>query len=82
MSLPESRTDFIFCLIGERWGFAGCGLTLLLYVILLLHDIGKSEGIQGHAETGVTVAAPVLARLGASPDIEAPAHARQQLSYR
>ncbi len=40
----------------------------LLYLILLLHDIGKSEGIQGHAEAGVTVAAPVLARLGVPPD--------------
>ena len=35
----------------------------LLYLILLLHDIGKSEGIQGHADTGVTLAAPVLDRL-------------------
>jgi [protein-PII] uridylyltransferase len=35
----------------------------LLYLILLLHDIGKGEGIQGHAESGVTIAAPVLERL-------------------
>lgn len=35
----------------------------LLYLILLLHDIGKSEGIQGHAESGVTIARPVLDRL-------------------
>ncbi len=34
-SLPESRTDFIFCLIGERWGLVGCSLTLLLYVVLI-----------------------------------------------
>ncbi|MFZ5493958.1 MAG: [protein-PII] uridylyltransferase [Verrucomicrobiota bacterium] len=40
----------------------------LLYLILLLHDIGKSKGIQGHADTGVKVAAPVLDRLGVSPD--------------
>ncbi len=40
----------------------------LLYLILLLHDIGKSEGIQGHAETGVTVAAPVLDRLNVPAD--------------
>jgi [protein-PII] uridylyltransferase len=43
----------------------------LLYLILLLHDIGKSEGIQGHAESGVAVAAPVLARLGANADTSA-----------
>ncbi|MBL9214242.1 MAG: [protein-PII] uridylyltransferase [Opitutaceae bacterium] len=35
----------------------------LLYLILLLHDIGKGEGIQGHAEAGVTLAGPVLDRL-------------------
>ena len=40
----------------------------LLYLILLLHDIGKSEGIQGHAEAGVKVAAPVLDRLGVPAD--------------
>ncbi|AOS45328.1 Bifunctional uridylyltransferase/uridylyl-removing enzyme [Lacunisphaera limnophila] len=43
----------------------------LLYLILLLHDIGKSEGIQGHAEAGVTVAGPVLDRLGVAPDTRA-----------
>jgi [protein-PII] uridylyltransferase len=35
----------------------------LLYLILLLHDIGKGQGIQGHAESGVTIAGPVLQRL-------------------
>jgi [protein-PII] uridylyltransferase len=39
----------------------------LLYLILLLHDIGKGQGIQGHADTGVTLAAPVLARLQVDP---------------
>ena len=32
--LPASRTDFIFCLVGERWGLIGTSLTLLLYAIL------------------------------------------------
>lgn len=36
---------------------------LLLYLILLLHDIGKSEGIQGHALSGATIAKPILNRL-------------------
>ncbi|WP_269523907.1 [protein-PII] uridylyltransferase [Coraliomargarita parva] len=35
---------------------------LLLYLILLLHDIGKSEGIQGHADSGVKLARPILQR--------------------
>lgn len=36
---------------------------LLLYLILLLHDIGKSEGIHGHAVNGAVIAQPVLERL-------------------
>ncbi|MFW5883479.1 MAG: [protein-PII] uridylyltransferase [Verrucomicrobiota bacterium] len=35
----------------------------LLYLILLLHDIGKAFGIKGHAETGVEAARPVLDRM-------------------
>jgi len=38
----------------------------LLYLTLLLHDIGKSEGVQGHAESGVRIALPILERLGVS----------------
>lgn len=37
---------------------------VLLYLILLLHDIGKAVGIQGHADSGVTIARPFLKRLG------------------
>ena len=33
--LPAARTDFVFCLIGERWGFGGCALTLGLYLALI-----------------------------------------------
>lgn len=33
--LPESRTDFVFSVIGERWGLAGCLATLTLYILLL-----------------------------------------------
>lgn len=34
----------------------------LLYLILLLHDIGKAEGIKGHAESGERIAEPILDR--------------------
>jgi len=40
----------------------------LLYLILLLHDIGKARGIQGHAESGVEIARPILKRLNVSHD--------------
>jgi [protein-PII] uridylyltransferase len=39
----------------------------LLYLTLLLHDIGKSEGIQGHAESGVRISGPLLERFEVSP---------------
>jgi [protein-PII] uridylyltransferase len=40
----------------------------LLYLILLLHDIGKARGIQGHAESGLVIALPILKRLGVSAE--------------
>jgi [protein-PII] uridylyltransferase len=40
----------------------------LLYLTLLLHDIGKAEGIKGHAESGAVIAEPILERLGVSPE--------------
>ncbi len=33
--LPAARTDFVFCLVGERWGYGGCVLTLTLYLCLI-----------------------------------------------
>lgn len=36
----------------------------LLYATLLLHDIGKAEGIHGHAERGAAQAEAILSRLG------------------
>ena len=39
-------------------------LPSLLYLILLLHDIGKSRGIKGHADTGEIMSGPIMDRLG------------------
>lgn len=45
-----------------------CAQPTLLYLTLLLHDIGKAEGIRGHAETGVRIAQPLLDRFVESPE--------------
>ncbi len=37
--LPAARTDFVFCLIGERWGLVGCLLTFALYVVLFARGL-------------------------------------------
>jgi rod shape determining protein RodA len=34
--VPEQSTDFIFCTIGEEWGFVGSIITLMLFLALLL----------------------------------------------
>jgi [protein-PII] uridylyltransferase len=40
----------------------------LVYITLLLHDIGKAEGIDGHSDSGARLAEPILERLGVEPD--------------
>ncbi|SDD66939.1 rod shape determining protein RodA [Mucilaginibacter pineti] len=41
--VPEQSTDFIFCTIGEEWGFAGSVVVLGLYLFLLLRIIFIAE---------------------------------------
>jgi len=44
--LPEQWTDFIFCVIGEEFGFIGAGLTVVLFLFLflrLLNVAGKHK---------------------------------------
>lgn len=41
--VPEQSTDFIFCTIGEEWGFVGSTLLLLLYGYLIFRIIKDAE---------------------------------------
>lgn len=41
--VPEQRTDFIFCTIGEGFGFIGSFIFLCLYLILLLRIVHIAE---------------------------------------
>jgi len=34
--VPEQSTDFIFCTVGEEWGFVGSAAVVVLFVILII----------------------------------------------
>ena len=41
--VPEQSTDFIFCTVGEEWGFAGCFLVISLYLFMLIRIVNIAE---------------------------------------
>lgn len=57
--LPEERTDFAFAVVGERWGFAGAGLLLSLYALLVwrgLRILTMAKNLYGALIAGGVVA--------------------------
>jgi rod shape determining protein RodA len=44
--VPEKHTDFIFCVVGEEWGFLGCFVVVALYVALILRLMRMGERIK------------------------------------
>ena len=63
--VPEQATDFIFCTVGEEWGFAGCLVVILLYVFLIARLVLDAERCRGHFTRiyGYCVAACVFMHL-------------------
>lgn len=41
--VPEQSTDFIFCTVGEEWGFVGTSLVVLLFTGLLIRIVFIAE---------------------------------------
>jgi len=41
--VPEQSTDFIFCTVGEEWGFVGVSVVILLYLTLLIRIVLLAE---------------------------------------
>ncbi|WP_206367210.1 rod shape-determining protein RodA [Sphingobacterium sp. SGR-19] len=41
--VPEQSTDFIFCTIGEEWGFVGSTILIAIYLTLLLRLVNIAE---------------------------------------
>ncbi len=41
--VPEQHTDYIFCTVGEEWGFFGSSIVIILFMIMLYRIIYLSE---------------------------------------
>jgi rod shape determining protein RodA len=41
--VPEQETDFIFCTVGEEWGFVGSAVLIAAYLYLLIHLITMAD---------------------------------------
>lgn len=41
--VPEQSTDFIFCTVGEEWGFVGSFVVIFLFIALLIRLIKLAE---------------------------------------
>lgn len=41
--VPEQSTDFIFCTVGEEWGFIGTSVVVLLFLMLLIRLVLLAE---------------------------------------
>lgn len=41
--VPEQHTDFIFCTVGEEWGWVGSSILVVIYVVLLVHLVNMAE---------------------------------------
>ena len=63
--VPEQSTDFIFCTVGEEWGFIGCLVVILLYVFLITRLVLDAERCRDHFTRtyGYCVAACVFMHL-------------------
>jgi rod shape determining protein RodA len=48
--VPEQSTDFIFCTVGEEWGFVGCAIVILLYIFMIVRIVLDAE----HSRTNFT----------------------------
>jgi rod shape determining protein RodA len=46
--VPEQSTDFIFCTVGEEWGFIGTSLVVILFVLLITRLVLLAERQRSH----------------------------------
>ncbi len=57
--VPNAHNDFIFSVIGEEWGFVGCGFVLGLYFMFLFYGVGVAT--QAREKYGTLLAIGIVA---------------------
>lgn len=67
--LPACRTDFVLCMVGERWGLIGSFATLTLYLLLFARGLTIAAGTR--EPFGRLLAVGVVALLAAQTVINA-----------
>ncbi len=60
--VPEPQTDSIFCVLGERYGIAGCAVVLLMYALLMWRGLAIAE--QAREPFGRLIVVGVMATIG------------------
>lgn len=60
--VPKQSSDFIFCTVGEEWGFIGSSIIIGIYLFLLLRIIALAERQRSHFSRiyGYSVAAIIF----------------------
>lgn len=58
--LPAGQTDFVFCFVGERWGFWGVAVTVALYGLLFLEGMRIANATQDPFGRLVVIGVSVL----------------------
>ena len=53
--IPEQWTDFIFCVPGEEFGFAGAGVVLLLFAVFLLRGVTLASKVKSKYASFVAI---------------------------
>jgi len=59
--LPQYHTDFAFALLGEEWGFVGCAIVLILFLLLILW--GLETAFKAKDRFGAVIAVGVTAMI-------------------
>lgn len=67
--LPACRTDFVLCMVGERWGLTGSIATLVLYLLLFARGLSIAAGTR--EPFGRLLAVGIVALLAAQTVINA-----------